>query len=123
MALSLASIAYEAHCGVEQSTGADRDSWRFVERQWDKLASKADVDALAEFQNGALQTQLRATNHHENRRAHSISMSSVSGSSPKHRTPQNEGQLRESITVKAKEADALVLQARIIMVNALDIKA
>jgi hypothetical protein len=42
------ALAYEAHCGVEKSIGEDRNSWRFVERQWDRLASKADKDALAE---------------------------------------------------------------------------
>jgi hypothetical protein len=52
-------------------------------------------------------------------------MSSVSGSIPEYPTPQAypEGELRESITVKAKEAEALVIQARLIMVNAVDIKA
>jgi hypothetical protein len=52
-------------------------------------------------------------------------MSSVSGSIPQYPTPQAypEGELRESITVKAKEAEALVLQARIILVNAADIEA
>jgi hypothetical protein len=52
-------------------------------------------------------------------------MSSIPGSLPQHPTPQTypEGELRESITVKAKEAEALVLQARLIMVNAVDIKA
>jgi hypothetical protein len=54
-----------------------------------------------------------------------MSMSSVSGSTPQYPTPQTytEGELRESITVKAKEANALVLQARITTVNALDIQA
>ena len=42
------ALAYEAHCGVEKTTGADRESWAFVERQWETLASKADVDAAAE---------------------------------------------------------------------------
>jgi hypothetical protein len=49
-------------------------------------------------------------------------MSSVSGSP---RTPgaKSDGELRESITAKAKEAEAQVLQARLIVVNAVDIKA
>jgi hypothetical protein len=51
-----------------------------------------------------------------------MSISSVSGSIPQYPTPQTytEGELRESITVKAKEAEALVLQARIITVSGLD---
>ena len=56
-----------------------------------------------------------------------MSMSSISGSAPQYPTPQTytEGELRGSITAKAKEAEArgLVLQARLIRVNALDIKA
>jgi hypothetical protein len=49
-------------------------------------------------------------------------MSSVSGSP---RTPgaKTDGELRESMTAKAKEADALILQARIMMVTAVDIEA
>jgi hypothetical protein len=54
-----------------------------------------------------------------------MSMSPVSGSIPQYRTPQTktEGELRESITAKAKEAEAQVIQARIIMVSGLDFEA
>jgi hypothetical protein len=52
-------------------------------------------------------------------------MSPVSGSIPRPRTPEAKtgDERRESITVKAKEAETLILQARIIMINALDIQA
>lgn len=51
-----------------------------------------------------------------------MSISPVSGSIPQYPTPQvhPEGELRESITVKAKEAEAQVIQARIIRVSGLD---
>jgi hypothetical protein len=51
-----------------------------------------------------------------------MSVSPVSGSIPQYRTPQTktEGELRESITAKAKEAEAQVIQARIIRVSGLD---
>jgi hypothetical protein len=55
-----------------------------------------------------------------------MSISSVSGSIPQYPTPQthpDEGDLRESITAKAKEAEALILQAKILMVTALDIQS
>jgi hypothetical protein len=57
------------------------------------------------------QTQLKATIVTRNRRADSMPMSSVSGSIPQYRTAQakSEGELRESITVKAKEAETQVL--------------
>jgi hypothetical protein len=48
------ALAYEARRGVEAATGAERDSWLFVERQWEHLASKADSDALTELQNRAV---------------------------------------------------------------------
>jgi hypothetical protein len=38
-------MAYEAGRGVDETAGADRDSWAPVERQWENLASKTDVDA------------------------------------------------------------------------------
>ena len=47
-------MAYEARRGVEATTGADRDSWLLVARQWENLASKADVDTAAEFKNRAV---------------------------------------------------------------------
>jgi hypothetical protein len=55
-------------------------------------------------------------------------MSSVSGSIPQSQAPRTpgaktDGELRQSITAKAKEAEALILQARLIVVNAVDIKA
>jgi hypothetical protein len=55
-------------------------------------------------------------------------MSSGSGSIPRSQAPRTQGakagdELRESITAKAKEAEALILQAKIIMVTALDIQA
>jgi hypothetical protein len=40
-------MAYEAGRGVEATTGPAHDSWAVVERQWENLASKADVDATA----------------------------------------------------------------------------
>jgi hypothetical protein len=46
-------LAYEAGRGVHATTGPDRDSWASVVHQWEHLAHKADVDALAEIQNGA----------------------------------------------------------------------
>jgi hypothetical protein len=52
-----------------------------------------------------------------------MSISAVSGLSPQAPQAKSDGELRESITAKATEADALVLQARITTVNALDIKA
>ena len=55
-------------------------------------------------------------------------VSAVSGSLPLHQATQTPkaktgDERSESITVKAKEANALVLQARIIEVAALDIEA
>jgi hypothetical protein len=41
-------LAYEARRGVDTTTGSVRDSWAVVERQWENLASKPDVDAAAE---------------------------------------------------------------------------
>jgi hypothetical protein len=52
-----------------------------------------------------------------------MSISAVSGSSPQTPPAKAGDELRESITAKAKEAEALVLQARIISVRALDIAA
>ena len=57
-----------------------------------------------------------------------MSISAVSGSTPQYPAPQTpqakvDDERTESITVKAREANALVLQARITAVNALDIEA
>jgi hypothetical protein len=52
-----------------------------------------------------------------------MSISAVSGSSPQTLPAKAGDELRESITAKAKEAEALILQAKIIMVTAFDIKA
>jgi hypothetical protein len=41
-------LAYEARRGVDATTGSVHDSWPVVERQWENLVSKADVDAAAE---------------------------------------------------------------------------
>ena len=41
-------LAYEARRGVDANTGPARDKWVFIEREWENLASKADVDAAAE---------------------------------------------------------------------------
>ena len=45
------ALAQEAHRVVMGCTGAAREPWVFVERQWEHLAHEADVDALAEIQN------------------------------------------------------------------------
>jgi hypothetical protein len=37
-------LAYEAGRGVDATTGSARDQWVSVERQWENLASKADVN-------------------------------------------------------------------------------
>jgi hypothetical protein len=52
-----------------------------------------------------------------------MSISAVSGSSPQAPQAKSDGELRESIMAKAKEAEALILQARIMMVTAVDIEA
>ena len=41
-------LAYEARRGVDETTGLARDEWISFERQWESLASGADVDAAAE---------------------------------------------------------------------------
>ena len=47
-------LAYEARRGVDETTGAARDQWITVERQWETLASKVDVDTAAEFRSRAV---------------------------------------------------------------------
>jgi hypothetical protein len=42
------ALAQEAHRVVQGCTGAAREPWVFIERQWEALAHKADQDALAE---------------------------------------------------------------------------
>jgi hypothetical protein len=39
------ALAQEAHRVVLGCTGAAREPWAFVERQWEHLAYKADADA------------------------------------------------------------------------------
>jgi hypothetical protein len=46
-------LAYEARRGVDSTTGPARDQWVSVERQWETLACKSDVDTAAEFKNRA----------------------------------------------------------------------
>jgi hypothetical protein len=46
-------LAYEVRRGVDETTGPARDRWVSVERQWETLACKADVDAAPEFKRGA----------------------------------------------------------------------
>jgi hypothetical protein len=48
------ALAQEAHRVVLGCTGVAREPWTFVERQWEHLAHKADVDALAELHNTAI---------------------------------------------------------------------
>ena len=42
-------LAYEARRGVDATTGPARDQWVSVERQWETLAGKADLGAVAEL--------------------------------------------------------------------------
>jgi len=44
------ALAEEAHRVVLGCTGTAREPWAFVERQWERLACRADVDALRELQ-------------------------------------------------------------------------
>jgi hypothetical protein len=42
-------LAYEARRGVDETTGAARDQWIAVEREWESLAREVDADTAAEF--------------------------------------------------------------------------
>jgi hypothetical protein len=35
-------LAYEARRGVDETTGAARDQWVSIEREWEPLASKVE---------------------------------------------------------------------------------
>ena len=54
-------MAYEAGRGVEATTGADHDSWAVVERQWETLASNADVAVAVAAESEDRQTLFSAS--------------------------------------------------------------
>jgi hypothetical protein len=54
-------LAYEARRGVDATTGSARDYWVSVERQWETLASKVDLDAVAELEDSQTQALLSAS--------------------------------------------------------------